>query len=122
MVMRNTTIQFVVSLTIQEGKFEAFESLAHNMCSHTEQEPGALAYEFFLSPDRKQCRLVERYANAEAVLTHMTGPVVQQLVPKMLEVSDLIGFEVYGDPGPDAAKILAAVGAQIYAGWRGFSR
>lgn len=120
--MPNTTVQFLVSLAIQEGKFEAFESLAQNMSSHTEQEPGASTYEFFLSPDRKQCRLVERYANVDAVLTHITGPVVQQLVPKMLEVSDLTGFEVFGDPGPDASKILAAVGAQIYARWRGFSR
>ncbi len=120
--MPNSNIQFIVSLSIQEGKADTFEALAKSMSSHTEQEPGALAYEFFLSPDRTQCRLAERYADANAVLAHITGPVVQQLVPKMLEVSDLTGFEVYGDPGPDAAKILAAVGAQIYARWRGFSR
>jgi quinol monooxygenase YgiN len=120
--MTNQTVQFIVSLAIHEGKHDGFAALAQAMSARTEQEPGALAYEFFLSPDRKQCRLVERYVDANAVLAHMTGPVVQQLVPKMLEVSDLTGFEVFGDPGSDAGKILGAVGAQIYGAWQGFSR
>ena len=120
--MPNSTVHFVVSLAIQEGKIDIFEALAQSMCSHSEQEPGALTYKFFLSPDRTQCGLVERYADANAVLTHLTGPVVQQLVPKMLEVSNVIGFDVYGEPGSDAAKILGAVGAQIFSAWHGFSR
>jgi quinol monooxygenase YgiN len=120
--MPNHTVQFTVSLAIHEGKHDAFEAIAQTMSTRTQQEPAALAYEFYLSLDRTQCRLVERYADADAVLAHMTGPVVQEFVPKMLEVSTLTGFEVYGDPGPEAAKILAAVGAQIYSSWRGFSR
>ncbi len=118
----SSIIQFTVSFAIHEGKFEAFEALAKNMSDGTQQETGAAVYEFFLSSDQTQCRLVERYADANAVQAHLAGPVVQQLVPQMLELSDLTGFEVYGDPGSDAAKVLGAVGAHIYDRWQGFSR
>lgn len=120
--MSSSPIQFTVSLSIHDGQLAAFEALAKQMCDGTEQEPGALTYCFFLSPDQSQCRLIERYANVNAVQAHITGPVVQQLVPRMLELSTLTNFEVYGEPGDDATKVLMAVGAQIYGSWQGFSR
>jgi len=48
--------------------------------------------------------------------------VVRELVPKLLQSSSLNRFEVYGDPGPKAAEILAGVGAEIFPLWRGLNR
>jgi quinol monooxygenase YgiN len=112
----------MVSLSIHEGQFEAFEAIAQSMIDGTKQEAGALAYEFCLSANRKHCRLIEIYVNAESVAAHLAGPVVQQLVPKILTTANLTGFEVYGDPGSKSAEILAGMGAQIFGTWRGFSR
>ncbi len=120
--MTKNTVYFVVDLTIHEGKFDQFESTAKAMIAGTLKEAGALGYEWFLSADRKRCRLLETYADANAVLAHMTGPVVQQLVPKILETLSISGFEVYGDPGPEAAKMLAGVGAEIFPLWYGLGR
>ena len=72
------------------------------------KEEGALAYEWYLSEDRKPCLLLETYKDANAVLARCTGPVVQGLVPNMLESSRITSFEVYGDPGVEAARILVA--------------
>jgi hypothetical protein len=47
---------------------------------------------------------------------------VQQLVPKLLEVSKLTRFEVYGEPDSEDAKRLQGVGAEIFAFWNGVSR
>ena len=120
--MKDETVRFTVALSIAEGKLEAFEAIAQTMVAGSEQEVGTLVYEFCLSRDRKRCRLIEKYVNADAVLTHLTGPVVQELVPKILEVSTMSGFEVYGDPGPKAAEMLTAVGAEIFESWWGISR
>ena len=60
--------------------------------------------------------------DADAVLAHMTGPVVQEFVPKMREVSRLTGFEVYAEPEPEAKAILAGWGAQVFEPGPGFSR
>ena len=63
-------VRFTVELTIREGSFAAFESIAQTMIACTQKEPGALGYEWHLSDDRKRCRLLETYADADAVLAH----------------------------------------------------
>jgi hypothetical protein len=65
---------------------------------------------------------VETYRNVDALLAHLKGPVVQQLVPKMVEVSKVDRFEVYGDPGREAAQILALFGADIFSDWQSLDR
>jgi quinol monooxygenase YgiN len=117
--MTSQEVRFTVNLAIKADKFDAFERIAQSMIAGTQKEPGALGYDWCLSGDRRQCRLVETYVDAHAVLAHLTGPVVQELVPKLLEVSDITGFEVYGDPGPQATQILTGLGAKIFARWRG---
>ena len=120
--MTKNKVRFTVSLAINDDKFDAFESIARTMVERTQVEPGALAYEFCLSDDRNRCRLIEEYVDADAVLAHMTGQVVQEFVPKMLEVSKLTGFEVYGNPGAKAGAMLKGMGAEIFEPGPGFSR
>ena len=60
--------------------------------------------------------------DANAALVHMQGPVVQELVPKLLETASITRFEVYGDPGAQAAEMLVKAGAEIFGIWRGLSR
>jgi quinol monooxygenase YgiN len=119
MSMTKHEVRFTVDLTINAGKFDAFERIARTMIAGTQKEPGALEYDWCLSADRRQCRLVETYVDANAVLAHLTGPVVQELVAKLLEVSSLSRFEVYGDPGAKAAEMLTGLGAAIFLPWCG---
>src|SRR5580704_12705738 len=109
------TVRFTVELDIAGGKFDDFGHIARTMGVLTKAEPGALEYDFYISDDRKRCRLLEAYANAEATLAHLKGPVVQELVPQLLSVSSLTRFEVYGDPGAEAAEMLGGIGAAIYS-------
>jgi len=118
----NQTVYFVLDLAIQEGKVDAFESIAQAMIAGTQKETGALAYEWYYSADRKRCRLIETYRDADAVLAHVTGSVVLQLVPKLIAVSSISRFEVYGDPGPKAAATLRVAGAEIFEFRHGLSR
>lgn len=115
-------VRFLVDLTIHEGKLSLFEGIAREMVAGSEHEAGTLGYEWFVSDDRRRCRLIETYLDSDAVLAHLTGPVVQQLVPKLLEHSKLDRFQVYGDPGPQAAVMLAGFGAEIFQRWWAFSR
>ncbi len=112
--MAASTVRFVVSFTNNDGAFVAFERIARVMAAESQKEPGTIAYEWFLSADRARWRLFEAYVDANAVLAHLTGPVVQELVPKLLETGSATGFEIYGDPGPEASAIVAGLGAEIF--------
>jgi quinol monooxygenase YgiN len=120
--MAKHTVRFVVDLSIHEGKLEEFESIARSMIAITQNEPGARDYDWCFSTDHRQCRILETYVDGDAVLAHMTGNAVQVFVPKMLETSSITRFEVYGDPGPTAARMLADVGAEMFDIWEGISR
>ena len=120
--MTAQSVHFKVDLTIHEGKLAAFEETAKAMIAGTRNEPGALGYEWYFSGDHKSCRLLETYANADAALAHCTGPVVRDLVPKLLELASVNGFEVYGDPGPQASAMLAGFGAAIFEFRHGLAR
>jgi quinol monooxygenase YgiN len=92
------------------------------MTAASQKETGTLAYEWYLSADRKRSRLVEIYADANAVLAHFMGPAVQEFVPKMMQTASVSRFEVYGDPGPKVTEMLAGFGAEIFPYWQGLGR
>jgi quinol monooxygenase YgiN len=117
MNMDKKIVRFSVFLTIADEKLEAFEKLADAMMAETRGNPGALGFDWYLSSDHRHCRLLETYADADAVVAQLNGPVARQLVPKMLAVATLNSFEVYGDPGPKASAMLAGFGAVIFAPW-----
>ncbi len=118
----NKHVYFIVSVKINDGKLDAFKNIAQAMIAVTQKEPGALAYEWYLSADRTRCSLVETYADESAVLAHIAGKAVTEFVPKLLEVSGISGFEVYGDTGPKAAEMLKAFGAELFQPWDGLRR
>lgn len=59
--MSEQTVQFNVRLTVNDGRFDAFEEIARTMIAGTLKEPGALGYEWYLSRDRRRCHLIEDY-------------------------------------------------------------
>ncbi len=120
--MADKKVHFIVDLAINEGKLGEFEATVLSMLAGTQNEAGTLSYDWFLSRDRKECRLLETYVDADAAAAHMNGPVVQVLVPKLLESARLTSFKVYGDPGPKGSEILAKVGAEILPAWHAISR
>jgi quinol monooxygenase YgiN len=120
--MVKQTVYLAVDFTINDGQRDAFERIAHEMIAGSQKEPGTLGYEWFLSADGKRYRLIETYRDADAVLAHFNGPVVQQLVPKILGTASVGGFEVYGEPGPKVREMLAGFGAEIFDFQNGLDR
>ena len=115
-------MRLLVDLTIHEEKFDLFNSIAQEMVVRSQSESGALEYDWFLSNDHRRCRIVEAYADSDALLAHFTGPVVQQLVPKLAEHARVDRAEVYGDLDPKSVAILTQFGAEIFASWHSLKR
>ena len=120
--MLEKVVRLAVNATVNEGQLDAFKELAKAMTVGSEAEPGTLGYEWFFSEDGKTCRLLETYVDADAVTAHFAGPVVRQLVPKMIPLCKLDSFEIYGNPGPQVSQIAGGMGARIYSYWTGLNR
>ena len=120
--MATERIRLLVDLDIREGKLAEAEAIAQQMVAVSEKEPGTLGYHFLLSADRTRCRLVEGYADAEAITAHFNGPAVRELVPQLVQFASPTRMEIYGEPGPQVAALAAAFGAEIFTSWHGFDR
>ena len=120
--MLQQMVRLRVSMTVNEGQMDSFKHVAREMTEATESEPDALGYEWFAGPAQNVFTLLETYLNAAAVEKHFTGPVVQQLVPKLAAVVSIRAFEIYGDPGSIVAGMARGFGAEIYPYWTGLRR
>jgi quinol monooxygenase YgiN len=119
--MARAAVHLLVQFTINDEQFAAFEDVAREMTAGSQAEPGTLAYEWYVSSDRKQGRLLESYTSGDALLAHFNGPVVQQLLPKMRQSVTIDRFEAYGDPGPQMNAVLANFGTQAFGYWGGWT-
>ena len=120
--MSTGPIRLLVDFEIHEGKFEQFEAIAKQMAEVTEREPGTLSYRFYLSADRRLCRLLEGYVDQAAITAHFNGPAVQQFVPQLLHFCSPTRMDVYGNPGAEVIAMVTVFGARIYSPWEGFDR
>jgi quinol monooxygenase YgiN len=120
--MAQTAVHLLVEMTIHDGQLEAFQSLAREMIAGSRAEAGTLGYEWYLSSDQKQCRLLETYASADALAEHFNGPVVQEMVPRLRQLVTVDRFEAYGDPGSEAGAMLAKFGTPVFAHWGGVKK
>lgn len=120
--MLEKVVRLAVELTVHDGQLEEFKNVAKAMTAESEAEPGTLGYEWFSSADGKRWRLLETYLDSGAVEAHFAGPVVGELVPKMMPLCKIDRFEIYGDPGPTVAEMAGGFGALMFAYQAGINR
>jgi quinol monooxygenase YgiN len=105
-------MQGIARIKIHEGKLEEFERLAAKCMEVVRtKDPGTLQYEMYMSEDRTECLVFERYRDSEAGLEHSKN--VKELMEPLLKVCSITG-EVCGTPSPELRKSLESQGVRIY--------
>ena len=83
------------------------------MAAAAEAETGTTHFRWFGNEGGDGFTLLETYANAKATEVHFTGPVVDELVPRLVAVVSFTSYEIYGDPGPKVSEMAARGGGVI---------
>jgi quinol monooxygenase YgiN len=121
--MMNNEICYRVEFTIEGSKIEEYKKLVQDMVRLVEaNEPDTINYEFYLNKAETICVVNETYANSEAALAHRKGVAIQTILPKILNISKITRFDVYGEPNEELQKVLTSLSAQAYNLLAGFSR
>jgi quinol monooxygenase YgiN len=117
-------VSWVNELTVKAGKLETFRDLMEEMVSGTSNEPGTLAYEWYISYDGGNVHVVETYADSAAVVAHHVseGFALKNWAGRFMDCVDARHVVAYGDPNAAAREILDRLGATYYSTWGGFSR
>ncbi len=114
-------VSWILMVAVKDGKLDDFRALMEEMVAATKDEPGAQAYEWFVSADGKNVHLYERFADSDAALAHL-GTFGQDYAKRFFGCVDPAGFYVYGAPSQAAKEALASAGARFLGPFGGFAR
>jgi quinol monooxygenase YgiN len=114
-------VSWVVELALRPGACADFEELTAQMVAATRAEPGALVYERFVSADRSEVVLYERYADSEAALRHLRT-FGERFAGRFSALVERRRVLVFGDPAPELRAVLDGIGAEYLLRLDGFSR
>ena len=89
------------------------------MSPATQQEEGAVAYEWYRNGDT--VHLFERFADSEAALTHL-GNFNENFADRFMELFEITGWTLYGPVSEELRAAVEPMGAQFYERVGGFAR
>ena len=114
-------VSWVLELAIKPGELDAFKALMEEMVDGTSAEPNTLAYQWFISDDNGTVHIYEKYADSEALVSHVNG-FGAKWAERFLGAVDVTRFTVYGNPSATAKELMDGLGAVYLGPWGGFSR
>jgi quinol monooxygenase YgiN len=97
---KGNQVQYVIEFTLSPGKVDAFKKLAQEIIYVATTKSKVIGYRWYFNSDESKCYLLEQYPDTEALLPHLAS--VQQILQKLLEVSKITRFEVFGHLNSDS--------------------
>lgn len=114
-------IQYTVEWSIKDGKLDTFKNLAHQAIEKVQKnEPGMKGYQWYFNDDGSKCYTAEWLKDSDSLMAHLKN--VGDVLPQLLEQSDITRFEVFGNPSPEAEAAVNQLGARVFHHFEGFAR
>ncbi len=103
-------VSWWVELAVRSGCLDDFEKLTGEMVNSTQSERGVLAYQRFISDDRRTVYVHERYEDSDAAVAHLQifTAIFGERYATMV---DRKRFAVFGDPSDELRTLLDRYGA-----------
>lgn len=113
---------WILELQVAEGDGEAFATLMDDMAASARAtEPGTVIYEWYRGAEPGSWKVLERYADDDALLAHL-GTFKQKFAERFLALVVPQSLTVYGAPGEAARGVLAGFGAVYFEPEGGLNR
>jgi quinol monooxygenase YgiN len=85
----------IVDIAIKPGKVDDFKAAAQALFERTQDEPGTLRYDYFISDDGTRNINIEVFEDAAAFVAHNQN--CAPLVPALVAAGDILRIDVVGD-------------------------
>jgi quinol monooxygenase YgiN len=113
-------LSYTIELAITDGKLDEFSEMAKAFTAATQEEPGTLRYQWFVSKDGSRCLIQEGFESSEALMVHLgnAGPHL----PGLLAIAPITRFQVSGDASDEVRAVIDPLGAEHFHELVGFAR
>ena len=115
------TNNIISSLSLKiNTDLDTFKTLMNEMVASTKGEQGTLNYEWFISEDGKSCHVFERYADSDALMSHLGN--FSTFAERFMAAVEVTSLQVYGNPNEQVVEALTGFGADFLKPLGGFAR
>jgi len=116
----NKQVSWIFEVSINDGELDNLKALMKEMVDSTKaNEPGTLAYEWFISEDGKQCHIHEWYKDSAATVAHLTT-FKANYAARLMSMCVATRFVVYGNSDSSVRQALEGFGAVYMSPLGGF--
>jgi len=113
---------WIVEGVIQQGALDALRSLIDEMVTSAQaDEPGTMAYEWFILPDKSRICIYERYADSPAAMKHLETFGVR-FADRLGQLVRIERVTVFGDASEEVVKALGDEDTRFLMPLSGFTR
>lgn len=116
----HSSIQYSIVWTLPQGKADEFKKLVAEAVEIARNKSPVTSYHWYFNEDESRCGLIEVYPDPSAIVPHLS--VVGDVLTKMLSISKISRFDVFGSLDTDTRERIMNMGARLYLPWRGFTR
>ena len=112
-------VSWNLQLSVQPDRLEDLRQVMADMVETTRGEAGVLQYEWYIDATASTCHTTERYADSQAVLTHLSN-FATHFADRFLACVKPTALYVYGEPSDEARAALDGFGAVYLGSFGGF--
>lgn len=106
-------LTLIVESTVIDGKYDDLVALIERVAAHcSATEPGLQRYDWFANDDRTEVRVVEKYADSEALRFHLEN--YASFLPAMAECRTPVRFTLLGEPDEALRTAMTERGALVF--------
>jgi len=106
-------VSWSVELGVRAGCLDEFETLTGEMVTSVQGESGVLAYQRFISDDRRTVHVHERYENSDAAMAHLVK-FAATFGDRYASLVERKRFIVFGEPSDALRTLLDRYGASYH--------
>ncbi len=109
----NHEIVVLVESEILPGRADALREVVGRVIEHCgATEPGLLAYDWFLNEDESEARVVERYADSDAILFHFQN--YARFGEELATCREMKKLTLLGEPNEALLEALEAMAPPVF--------
>lgn len=107
-------ITIIATSKLLDNKLSELQEVVKELQAHcSKTEKGMLQYDWYLSADKETIKVLETYANSEAVLFHFDN--YKPFASRLSESRTFVSLEVFGNASAALTQRVKKINAQHYS-------
>ncbi len=104
-------VYWMITARVKTGRLAELKGQIAALIEKTENEPGALSYDFWFSQQETRLHVHERFRDSASAIAHLRN--VRREIGPFMDTIEMDPFVVMGDVDAEARALFSSLGAEV---------